>query len=309
MSQPNYYGILIAPVRYDKDLCPGAKVFYSELTALTQKEGYCWAKNKYFMDLYEVEERTIQKWLKQLKLKGYIEIEISNGKNRQIFMSDQKNINPDKNDGVRKLTPSKTSGYPVKKVAVSNKTYITPNTTRNNKTSVASPPPFTTLKNISLSVQEYKKLVDSCGKELAKLAIKELSDWKLDNPSKAAKRKSDYRCLEKWAIDAAREKQLKKQELAQREARLKKYQTPGITQPHFEDDDNRRFNKTEAINGVKSLQKLASLKGCELKENPNSIQIIYKQNQLTLWEKPYTENGIRPQMETFLRKLEDRNTK
>jgi hypothetical protein len=72
---PNFYAIIPAHVRYCKGIEPGAKLLYGELTALAQAEGYCWASNKYFADLYGVEERTIQRWLSSLKDLNFIAIQ------------------------------------------------------------------------------------------------------------------------------------------------------------------------------------------------------------------------------------------
>ena len=73
--KPNYYSILPANVRYDKDLRANEKILYSEITALTQKNGECYASNKYFAELYEVKENAIATWIKHLKAKEYIDIE------------------------------------------------------------------------------------------------------------------------------------------------------------------------------------------------------------------------------------------
>lgn len=71
-ENPSYYAIIPANVRYDKDLSANAKLLYGEITALCNKEGYCWATNNYFAKLYNVSARSIQTWLKQLINKGYI---------------------------------------------------------------------------------------------------------------------------------------------------------------------------------------------------------------------------------------------
>lgn len=69
---PSYYSVIPANVRYDKRLVPNAKLLYSEITVLCNKEGYCWSKNKYFADLYEVSITSISKWISQLEKYGYI---------------------------------------------------------------------------------------------------------------------------------------------------------------------------------------------------------------------------------------------
>lgn len=68
----NYYTILPARVRYDKDIVPQAKLLFSELTVLSDKQGYCWASNAYFANLYGVDKLTVSRWINQLKKKGYI---------------------------------------------------------------------------------------------------------------------------------------------------------------------------------------------------------------------------------------------
>lgn len=63
---PSFYSILTARVRYDKDIPMGAKVLFSEITALCNKRGYCYATNRYFAGLYDVTETTVSTWIKKL---------------------------------------------------------------------------------------------------------------------------------------------------------------------------------------------------------------------------------------------------
>ena len=73
----NYYAIIPANVRYDKRLKANAKLLYGEITALSNEKGYCWASDKYFMDLYGVSRISIQNWLKSLEENGYIKREVT----------------------------------------------------------------------------------------------------------------------------------------------------------------------------------------------------------------------------------------
>lgn len=74
MEYPNYFSILPATVRYDKRLGkPNAKILYSEITALSNRDGYCHASNAYFAKLYDVDSTTISKWISLLVKYGYLE--------------------------------------------------------------------------------------------------------------------------------------------------------------------------------------------------------------------------------------------
>ena len=76
MEKPNYYAIIPANVRYDSELTPNAKLLYGEISALTQKNGVCYATNKYFSELYNVSQVSISKWINSLVDKGYVNFEI-----------------------------------------------------------------------------------------------------------------------------------------------------------------------------------------------------------------------------------------
>lgn len=73
----SYYAIIPANVRYDTDLPPNAKLLYGEITALCNEKGYCWASNDYFAKLYNVEKRTISRWISALVKKDYIKTELT----------------------------------------------------------------------------------------------------------------------------------------------------------------------------------------------------------------------------------------
>lgn len=84
-ERPNYYSILTADVRYDKELKANEKLLFSEITALANKYGYCTASNGYLADLYGVKKTTISHWLIHLKEKNYISIEIERNDKKEII--------------------------------------------------------------------------------------------------------------------------------------------------------------------------------------------------------------------------------
>lgn len=81
MENPNYYAVIPAVVRYDKSLRANEKLLYGEISALTQKNGECWASNSYFADLYDVTPQAISKWILDLEKKGYIKIKYIRAEN------------------------------------------------------------------------------------------------------------------------------------------------------------------------------------------------------------------------------------
>lgn len=107
-DKKSYYAIIPADVRYDDKLPAGAKLLYGEITALCNEQGYCWASNKYFADLYNKENKTISRWIAHLIDGGYIQSKIdkSKGNQRHLYLSTKMSIPMDKN--VHTLPPKKS---------------------------------------------------------------------------------------------------------------------------------------------------------------------------------------------------------
>ena len=99
MEKPNFYGIMPADVRYDKNLKPMEKILYTEITALTNSKGYCFATNSYFAELYDVHKNTVGCWISNLEKQGYIKTVLiyKNGTKeileRRIYIN-QKSVDP-----------------------------------------------------------------------------------------------------------------------------------------------------------------------------------------------------------------------
>lgn len=98
-EQPNYYAILTANVRYDDELCASEKLLYAEITALSNKEGYCWSTNNYFAKLYRVDVCTVSRWVNKLVKKGYLISQIIRDENtkqileRRLYIADPSTLN------------------------------------------------------------------------------------------------------------------------------------------------------------------------------------------------------------------------
>lgn len=98
MEKPNYYGILPANVRYDNRLKPMEKILYSEITALTNTQGFCFASNSYFGKLYEVDKKTVGVWVNNLAKFGYLKVELIYKENskevleRRLYIVDLKEV-------------------------------------------------------------------------------------------------------------------------------------------------------------------------------------------------------------------------
>lgn len=104
-DKPNYYAVIPASVRYDKGCPPAARLLYGEISALSNKEGYCWASNEYFARLYEVDTSTASSWVSSLVDGGHITVEVSrtDGNRRKIWLVDERRgVSGKSRRGVRK---------------------------------------------------------------------------------------------------------------------------------------------------------------------------------------------------------------
>ncbi len=80
METPNFYAIIPADIRYSKELSMFQKLLYAEITALTQKDWFCWASNAYFAELYWKTPETISRVINDLAEKWFLKIFIEKEK-------------------------------------------------------------------------------------------------------------------------------------------------------------------------------------------------------------------------------------
>lgn len=121
---PNYYAIIPASVRYEKRIPAGAKLLYGEITALANSKGFCYATNRYFADLYEVDSRTIKRWIAILNELEFIRYELEKKSYRKIYLLNEK----------REETQDKNVPHPGQKCPTTQDKNVPPyNITINNK--------------------------------------------------------------------------------------------------------------------------------------------------------------------------------
>lgn len=143
-EQPSYYSILTAHVRYSTKISSLAKLFYSEITALSVKEGYCFASNAYFANNYCCSVDTVSRCIKELENAGFIRVEIDAtlGNQRFIWTIDTKTeVSAKMREPIRKNADSypQKCGEGIRKNADNNSIYNnTTNNTSNKKEISAS---------------------------------------------------------------------------------------------------------------------------------------------------------------------------
>ena len=91
-ESPNYYAIIPANVRYDKRLKDKAKLLYGDITALSNKNGYCYASNRYFANLYGIAKMTVSQLIKNLEENHYIKTIKPNLNERKFYRKLQKAV-------------------------------------------------------------------------------------------------------------------------------------------------------------------------------------------------------------------------
>ena len=84
VSRPAYYAVIPADVRYDDQLPANAKLLYGEISALIGADGFCFAGNQYFADIYRCTPESIARLITKLEKAGYIHRELDRDKSGQI---------------------------------------------------------------------------------------------------------------------------------------------------------------------------------------------------------------------------------
>lgn len=201
---PNYYSIIPADLRYDRRLKSAEKLFFSEISALTNALGYCYAGNKYFANLYGCDVRTITRWVSNLEKLGYIKVELI--RNEQQAIVERRIYTRESSEGGidkivhRGIDNSIRRG--VDRNVLDNNIYI------NN---IAHSLQSENLKikyadKVFLLKSEYDSLVSIYGQVKTDKCITELDLYK---KSKGVEYASDYDTIKRWVIDRVNEQESK----------------------------------------------------------------------------------------------------
>ena len=167
---PNYYAVLPANIRYADDLSCLQKLLYAEISALSNKDGFCYASNQYFADLYKKDPTWVSKSISDMQKKWYLKLDRENSSwfVRKIFVWELKILKKSIKTTCRK--PQKASCRKVQEGIEENcKTGIEENCNiiiqDNNTTSVIGNEPPTTPQHKNIEYINGMRSVELKGKQ------------------------------------------------------------------------------------------------------------------------------------------------
>ena len=80
-----YYAVIPATVLFNERLKPNEKLLYALITALSNKEGYCYASNKYLGEKLGVDSVTVSRWITDLRRNNYVFVDIMRNEKKEII--------------------------------------------------------------------------------------------------------------------------------------------------------------------------------------------------------------------------------
>ena len=195
--QPNFYSIIPADLRYDNRLKATEKLFFSEISALTNALGYCYAGNKYFSKLYDCDVRTITRWIKSLEKFGYIKVEL---------IRDEKQVIKERRIYTRESMKGGIDNFvhtPMDRNVRENNIYINniTHTTEDENSKIKY------ADRVYMTEDEYQNLINEYGEFKAQKCVKELDMYK---KSKGVEYADDYSTIKRWVIDRIEEQEDRK---------------------------------------------------------------------------------------------------
>jgi len=209
-ENPNYYSIITADVRYSKDLSFFEKVLYSDITALSNKNGYCNASNKYFAKIFGKSVSTITRAISNLVEHGFLENVLIRDENneiteRKLYLNSKVTIPIVKNDhrGIGKNAHrgiGKNDQYNNTSINTINNEYKKNINTKKSFINL-SLVGITDCDNVQLEQKEYDKLVTDYNSQIVQTQIMQLDSYLEDHPRKY---KSHYKALRSWLLKDAK---------------------------------------------------------------------------------------------------------
>tara|TARA_B110000211_G_scaffold202911_1_gene235392 strand:- start:62 stop:682 length:621 start_codon:yes stop_codon:yes gene_type:complete len=172
MDKPSYYAIIPANVRYNNEIKPNAKLLYGEITCLSNNEGFCWAMNQYFAELYEVDKKTISRWIGQLKKFGYIDVQVNYREGTKQIKSRYIKLTTPRDEIVPTLGT---------KLSLPRDEIVTVNSTSNNITSVFKTPSIQMVAEYCNSRQnkvDAETFIDFYASKNWMIGKNKMSNWK-----------------------------------------------------------------------------------------------------------------------------------
>jgi len=175
-QKPTYYAIIPAQVRYAKELTPNAKLLYAEITALAQKDGSCWASNKYFAELYSVSTVTISRWISSLVDNEFIIRKITYKKgtkeiDKRYLQLCNEGINNNDNSPINKIVKDNNTSINntsiIKEKIIKKKNFIVPK--------VIEIKDYCLLRDNGINAEQFYDFYQSKGWMVGKTKMK---DWK-----------------------------------------------------------------------------------------------------------------------------------
>ena len=189
INRIGYYAIIPATVLFNERLKANEKLLYALVTALSNKEGYCYASNKYLGSKLGVDPTTVSRWLADLRKNNYLFIDLIRNEKKEIIC---RKIYP--NDVPYRLN----NQYPYilkKQEGIDEKVKENNIIDNNINTHTVRKEKFE--ENVYLYDYEYKRLLEEYGERKTKKCIEELSLYK---KSKGIEYDSDYATIKRWVI-------------------------------------------------------------------------------------------------------------
>lgn len=185
-----YYSIIPATILYNKKLKANQKILYAVITSLSNKEGYCFASNKYLAEKLNVGANTVSGWITDLRRKNLVQVEL---------------IRNDKQEIIQRRIYIKDIPYNFYKECLYTKKEEESilqkweeNNIINNNISTHTLSKIEYQDKVFLYAYEYEDLIRKYGQVKADKCIEELSMYKR---SKGVEYASDYDTIKRWVID------------------------------------------------------------------------------------------------------------